>query len=45
MDGAPEGTTNAPERLSRGWVVLSLLFSLYLLFRLGQGLLWLAHHL
>lgn len=45
MDGAPEGTTPRPIRLSRGWLVLSVVFVLYLLFRLVQGVLWLVHHL
>lgn len=45
MDGAPEGTTGGPKRLARGWLVLGIVFALYLLFRLGEGLLWLAHHL
>lgn len=45
MDSAPEGTSTPPERLGRGWLLLTIVFGLYLLFRLGQGLLWLARHL
>lgn len=45
MDGSPEGTTTPPKRLARGWLVLSVVFALYLLFRMGQGIVWLAHHL
>lgn len=45
MDGSPEGSKPPPIRLARGWVVLSVVFALYLLFRLGQGIVWLAHRL
>ncbi len=44
MEGSPEGTTDQPRRLARGWLVLSVVFALYLLFRLGQGAVWLAQH-
>lgn len=45
MDGSPEGTTVRPRRLPRGWLVLYVALALYLLFRLGEGAVWLAHRL
>jgi hypothetical protein len=44
MDGSPEGTAARPRRMARGWLVLSIVFALYLLFRLGEGVVWLAQH-
>lgn len=45
MEGSPEGTTRRSIRRSRGWLVLAVVFGLYLLFRLGQGLVWLVGQL
>jgi len=45
MDGLPEGTKRRSIRLSRGWLVLAVVFALYLLFRLAQGVLWLVRHM
>ena len=45
MDGSPEGTTRRPVMRSRGWLVLAVVFVLYLMFRLGQGVLWLARQM
>lgn len=46
MDGRPEGTTQSAEapwwqRLPRWQLVLGLIFLAYLLFRAGQGAVWL----
>lgn len=46
MDGYPEGT-EPPSRASRiprpWWLVLIVLFAAYLLFRIGQAVVWLIH--
>ncbi|MBI3688679.1 MAG: hypothetical protein HY241_15340 [Actinobacteria bacterium] len=46
MDGAPEGTRppSGTSRIPRPWwLLLIVLFGAYLLFRLGQAVIWLAH--
>lgn len=48
MEGVPEGTGGGRVRRPasvRLLVVLGAVFAVYLLFRLGQGVLWLAGHL
>ncbi len=45
MEGSPEGTTQRPVRRSRAWLVFGIVFALYLIFRMVQGVLWLAGHL
>ncbi len=45
MDGLPEGTKPRPIRRNRAWLVLAVVFVLYLMFRLGQGVLWLARQM
>ncbi|MHB1612977.1 MAG: hypothetical protein ACYCXA_01660 [Actinomycetes bacterium] len=47
MQGMPEGTGPPSGRVRRipGWAVAStVIFLLYLGFRLVQGVLWLTHH-
>ncbi|MHB2024015.1 MAG: hypothetical protein ACYCO3_11895 [Mycobacteriales bacterium] len=44
MDGAPEGSREEPRRVPRGWLIFAVVFAGYLLFRIGQGVLWIAHH-
>lgn len=41
MEGSPEGTTGRMAGRNRAWLVLAAVFVLYLLFRMGQGLIWL----
>lgn len=45
MDGMPEGTgsVGSARRVPRIALVPGLLFAAYLLFRLGQGVMWLVH--
>ena len=46
MEGVPEGTGQAGRRLPRLRIVLlAALVAAYLVFRLVQGVLWLAGHL
>lgn len=45
LDGAPEGSEAARRRVPRYAWPLAFLFALYLIFRLGQGIVWLSHHL
>ena len=49
MEGRPEGTLEAPtavrwRRRPRWQLVLGLIFVAYLLFRAGQGAVWLIEH-
>ena len=44
MDGQPEGTTARRRRISPWWTVTIAVFAVYLLFRLGQGVVWLVQH-
>lgn len=44
MDGAPEGSGEELRHVPRGWLIFAVIFAAYLLFRLGQGVLWIAHH-
>lgn len=45
MDGMPEGTgpAGSVRRVPRIALLPGLLFAAYLLFRLGQGVMWLVH--
>lgn len=46
LDGAPEGTGRAPRRSPKlRMVILVAIVAAYLIFRLVQGVLWLAGHL
>lgn len=45
MEGSPEGTTPRPRRVPRAWLVFYVALALYLLFRLGEGAVWLAQRL
>jgi len=45
MDGDPEGTgTGARRRLRPLYVLLVVVFVVYVLFRLVQGVVWLVQH-
>jgi hypothetical protein len=46
MEGVPEGTGQARRRLPRlSIILLGAVVAAYLIFRLVQGVLWLAGHL
>ena len=46
MEGAPEGTGPARRRLPKLRIILlAVVVAAYLIFRLVQGVLWLAGHL
>lgn len=45
MGAVPESREDGRARISRGWLVLAIVFAGYLVFRLVQGVVWLVQHM
>ncbi|MHB8340851.1 MAG: hypothetical protein ACYDB7_06705 [Mycobacteriales bacterium] len=45
LEGEPEGSGSTPTTVPRWALPVAVVFGLYLLFRIVQGVTWLAHHI